>query len=117
MLFRSVEQHVVDAPAVDADRGDGGAARQGLGGEAEAGERLVPEGADLPVVVPVEGAEGVGEAVDLAEREPVPGPRAEDHAAAGGAEVEGDGVDGTGHGGDFQLPEGPPLPRFSNPKC
>ena len=65
-----------------------------LCGEAEAGERLVPEGADLPIVMAVEGAEGVGKAVHLAEREAVAGPRSKDDAAAGGAKIEGGGVEG-----------------------
>ena len=95
-----IDERVVDSPGVDADGGEFRALRERGDGGAEAGLHLVPERADLPVVVAAEGAEGVGEAVHFLERELVLGPRAEDDAAAGGAEVDGGGENGRGHDGD-----------------
>ena len=66
-----IEEHVVDPPGVDADRGEARAAGQGGGGEAQAGLHLMPQGADVPVVMRAERAEGVGKAVDLAQSETV----------------------------------------------
>jgi hypothetical protein len=58
----------------------------------------MPEAADVPVVVPVEGVERIRKAVNLAQREFVFEPGAENDAAAGGAEVDGGDVErGGGH--------------------
>src|ERR1019366_8852892 len=59
---------------------------------------LVPKCADFPVGVGAELAVGVGEAMCLRERQLVIGPRAEDDAAAGGAEIDGGGENWGRHG-------------------
>jgi len=91
---RVVEERVVNAPCVHADGGEARAAGEGGGGAAEAGLDFMPEGADFPVIVAVEGADGVGEAVDFAEGEAVARPCAEDDTATGGAEVNGGAIGG-----------------------
>jgi hypothetical protein len=43
-----VDQRVIDAPEIDADRREGRAARKGGDRLAQAGERLVPKRAEIP---------------------------------------------------------------------
>jgi hypothetical protein len=64
-----VDEGVVDAPGVDADGGERRAAREKGDGFAESGLDLVPETADIPVVVRAEGAERIRKAVRFGERE------------------------------------------------
>ena len=83
-----IEEHVVDPPGVDADRGEARAAGQGGGGEAQAGLHLMPQGADVPVVMRAERAEGVGKAVDLFQTNGLAVPDTGDDAAAFRAEID-----------------------------
>src|SRR5690606_38009506 len=98
-----VDERMIDAPSVHADGGEGGAAGQGGDGGGESGADLAPEAGDVPVVVAVEGLKGVGKAVDLAEGELPVFPGAEDDAAAGGAEIDGGGVEGGGGHGEIRV--------------
>jgi hypothetical protein len=93
-----VEQHMIAAPGIHADGGELRALGQERGGLPQAGGHFMPEGAELPIGVGAEFPVGVGETVGLGEGELVLGPGAEDDAAAGGAEIDGSGVEGFGHG-------------------
>ena len=46
-----VDERIVDAPGVDAYRGEPGAAGQGAGGLVQAGAHLGPQAGDVPIVV------------------------------------------------------------------
>ena len=68
-------------------------AREGGDRFAQSGLRLMPERAEVPVIVRAERAKRVGKAVNLVQRETIFRPRAEDDAAAGGPEIDGGGID------------------------
>ena len=93
-----VDERVVDAPGVDADRGELRALRERRDGLRKTGLHFLPERAEIPIIVAAQRVEGIRETVDLAERQPVSGPRPENDAAAGGSKIDGGGVNGGGHG-------------------
>ena len=81
----------VDAPCVDADRGD---LDPFAGGGAQALAQMFVEREDVPVIMIAQRQDGIREACQFLEDELSVPERAEDGASAGGPQIEGDEVFG-----------------------
>jgi hypothetical protein len=84
-----IHQNVIDCPGIHTHGGEGGKVTDCL---QEARLHFFPEVRKVPVCMPRQRAESVGESMDLMQGQMVPSPSSDDDTTAGGTEIHGGAI-------------------------